>query len=197
MRRERLTRPAGATSDARTRRYRGKHERHQPVLRAIVPQAPNGRRMIAPVAGALSLIGGLSLLAGAPAANASTQTLGQRILDMAETRTGDWYSYGAAGPYSFDCSGLVYWASHRLGVNMPRTTYEMVTAGVREGILVRTYHPRRGDLAFFGPVGAPYHVEFVTVWSDTTYGALDVGTRVGWHRYWPGSWAPSAFYTIR
>lgn len=197
MRQERLARTAGATSNARVRRYHGKHERHQPVLRAMGPQALSGRRMVAPLAGALSLIGGLSLVVGAPAANASTLSIGNRILNMAQTRTGDWYVYGAAGPNTFDCSGLVYWASHRLGVNMPRTTYEMVTQGVRAGILVRTYHPHRGDLAFFGPVGAPYHVEFVTVWSDTTYGALDSGTRVGWHRYWPGSWAPSAFYTIR
>ena len=194
MRRDWLARAAGAASDARIRRPR---ERHQPVRRALAPRAVTTRRMIAPLAGALSLLGGLSLLAGAPPANASTETLGQRILSMAETRTGDWYVYGAAGPSSFDCSGLVYWASHRLGVNMPRTTYGMVTTGVRKGILVRTYHPVRGDLAFFGPVGAPYHVEFVTVWSDTTFGALNTGTRVGWHRYWPGSWAPSAFYTIR
>jgi cell wall-associated NlpC family hydrolase len=194
MRRDWLARKAGATSDTR---IRPQHERHQSVRRAMGPQTVSTRRMIAPLAGVLSLIGGLSLLAGAPPANASTETLGQRILNMAETRTGDWYVYGAAGPSTFDCSGLVYWASHQFGVNMPRTTYEMVTTGVREGILVRTYHPVRGDLAFFGPVGAPYHVEFVTVWSDTTFGALDTGTQVGWHRYYPGSWAPSAFYTIR
>lgn len=197
MRREQLARAAGAASHRFVRRYHAKHERHQPVLRAIRPRALSGRRMVAPLAAALSLIGGMSLLAGAPPANASTQTLGERILDLAETRTGDWYSWGSAGPNTFDCSGLVYWASHQLGVNMPRTTYEMVSAGVSAGILVRTYHPQRGDLAFFGPVGAPFHVEFVTVWTDTTFGALNTGTQVGWHQYWPGSWAPSAFYEIR
>lgn len=172
-------------------------ERYQPAHRKPGRQTVSARRVIVPLTSMLSLVGGLTLAGGAPAANASTMTLGQRILQKAETRTGDWYVYGSAGPSTFDCSGLVYWASHQLGVNMPRTTTEMVTEGVREGILVRTYHPQRGDLAFFGPIGAPYHVEIVTVWSDTTFGALDTGTRVGWHRYYPGSWAPSAFYTIR
>ena len=58
---------------------------------------------------------------------ASTESIGGRILDEAETRTGDWYVYGGAGPSVFDCSGLVYWASHKLGVNLPRTTYAMLS----------------------------------------------------------------------
>lgn len=195
MRPQWLARPAGAASDTRNRR---EDDRHQPVRRAWGQRVLSTRRIIAPLAGTLILLGGLTLVAAAPPANASTETLGQRILDMAETRTGDWYVYGADGPTTFDCSGLVYWASHKLGVNMPRTTYEMVTEGVAEGILVRTYHPVRGDLAFFGPVGAPYHVEFVTAWADTTFGALSTGTQVGWHRFWPGTWwVPSAYYTIR
>ena len=66
---------------------------------------------------------------------ASTESIGNRILNEAETRTGDWYSYGSAGPSAFDCSGLVYWASHKLGVNMPRTTYGMLSTGVSSGLL--------------------------------------------------------------
>lgn len=123
---------------------------------------------------------------------ASTESIGNRILDMAETRRGHWYSYGGAGPSVFDCSGLVYWASHRLGVNMPRTTYGMLSQGVSTGLLYRVSAPRRGDLAFFGSG----HVEFVTVWSHTTFGALHAGTRVGWNR-WNAYWHPTAYYRIR
>ena len=123
---------------------------------------------------------------------ATTLTLGSRILNVAETRAGDWYAYGGAGPYVFDCSGLVYWASHRLGVNMPRTTYGMLSQGVRSGLLYRVSSPRRGDLAFYGTG----HVEFVTVWSHTTFGALHAGTRVGWHR-WNAYWHPTMYYRIR
>lgn len=123
---------------------------------------------------------------------ATTQSIGSRILNMAETRTGDWYAYGGAGPYVFDCSGLVYWASHRLGVNMPRTTYGMLSTGVSSGLLYRVYSPQRGDLAFYGTG----HVEFVTVWPRTTFGALHYGTRVGWHR-WNSYWHPTMYFRIR
>lgn len=119
---------------------------------------------------------------------ASTESIGNRILDMAETRAGDWYSYGSAGPYTFDCSGLVYWASHRLGVNMPRTTYGMLSSS----LLYRVYSPQRGDLAFYGSG----HVEFVTAWYHTTFGARDWGTRVGWHT-WNAYWHPTMYFRIR
>jgi hypothetical protein len=121
-----------------------------------------------------------------------TATLGDRVLNAAETRAGDWYSYGAAGPSTFDCSGLAVWAAGRLGLSLPRTTYLMV----HSWHLYRVYSPRRGDLAFWGPVGAPYHVEIVTVWYHTTFGAQQTGTRVGYHHYYPG-YAPSAFYRLR
>jgi cell wall-associated NlpC family hydrolase len=112
---------------------------------------------------------------------------GARMLDQAETRTGDWYLYGAAGPYSFDCSGLVYWAAGRIGLrDFPRDTYQMA----HSPRLTRTYHPVRGDLAFWGSRWSPYHVEFVTIWWHTTFGAQHTGTRVGWHRWW----TPPSFY---
>jgi peptidoglycan DL-endopeptidase CwlO len=119
---------------------------------------------------------------------ASTESIGNRILDMAETRTGDWYVYGGSGPSVFDCSGLVYWASHKLGVNMPRTTYGMLASSH----LYRVYSPRRGDLAFYGSG----HVEFVTAWYHTTFGAQNSGTRVGWH-HWNAYWHPTMYFRIR
>jgi peptidoglycan DL-endopeptidase CwlO len=123
---------------------------------------------------------------------ASTESIGNRILDEAETRAGDWYSYGGAGPSVFDCSGLVYWASQQLGVNMPRTTTEMLSEGVSSGLLYPVSTPQRGDLAFYGTG----HVEFVTSWKDTTFGAQDAGTQVGWHT-WNAYWYPTMFYRIR
>jgi cell wall-associated NlpC family hydrolase len=123
---------------------------------------------------------------------ADTESIGNRILDEAETRAGDWYVYGGAGPSVFDCSGLVYWASHRLGVNMPRTTYGMLTEGVSSGLLYQVSNPQRGDLAFYGTG----HVEFVTDWWHTTFGAQDTGTRVGWHT-WNAYWHPTMYFRIR
>jgi peptidoglycan DL-endopeptidase CwlO len=37
----------------------------------------------------------------------------------AESRVGDPYVYGAAGPNAFDCSGLVMWAYAQVGISLP------------------------------------------------------------------------------
>ena len=37
----------------------------------------------------------------------------------AKTRVGDWYQWGAAGPNTFDCSGLVMWSYAQVGISLP------------------------------------------------------------------------------
>jgi cell wall-associated NlpC family hydrolase len=37
----------------------------------------------------------------------------------AESRVGDPYVWGAAGPSAFDCSGLVMWAYAQVGISLP------------------------------------------------------------------------------
>lgn len=50
-------------------------------------------------------------------------TSGQQFVDEAEKFKGDPYVFGAAGPNSFDCSGLVQYALEQLGIgNVPRTS---------------------------------------------------------------------------
>lgn len=47
---------------------------------------------------------------------------GQKAVEIAMTRLGSPYVWGATGPNQFDCSGLVYWVySNNLGREMPRT----------------------------------------------------------------------------
>jgi peptidoglycan DL-endopeptidase CwlO len=57
-------------------------------------------------------------------------TVGQKALDAARTKVGAMYAWGGTGPYSFDCSGLVQWAYHQAGINLPRTSYEQMNVGV-------------------------------------------------------------------
>jgi hypothetical protein len=71
---------------------------------------------------------------------------------------------------------------------MPRTTFGMLASRV----LVRTYHPVAGDLAFYGSG----HVEIVAHGHDVTFGALQTGTQVGYH-HWSGWWRPSMYFEIR
>jgi cell wall-associated NlpC family hydrolase len=62
------------------------------------------------------------------------------------TRRGDWYVWGAAGPSTFDCSGLVLWAYAQVGISLPHSSevqQQMGTPVSRSNLLP-------GDLVFFG-----------------------------------------------
>ncbi|WP_416484998.1 NlpC/P60 family protein [Streptomyces sp. CL12] len=60
-------------------------------------------------------------------------------------KLGSPYVWGATGPHSFDCSGLVQAAYRSAGVSLPRTTYAQIDAGRR----VSRSELRPGDLVFF------------------------------------------------
>ncbi|MFC1416776.1 C40 family peptidase [Streptacidiphilus cavernicola] len=64
----------------------------------------------------------------------------------AQTKLGDPYVYGATGPNSFDCSGLMQWAYAQAGVSIGRTTYDQVDVGTA---VASTADLQVGDLVFF------------------------------------------------
>ncbi len=66
-------------------------------------------------------------------------------LRAAESRRGLPYVWGAAGPSSFDCSGLVQWAFAQAGVGMPRVAADQARAG--PAVPVSQLQP--GDLLFY------------------------------------------------
>lgn len=66
-------------------------------------------------------------------------------LQYARSKLGAPYQYGATGPSSFDCSGLVQWAYRQAGVTLKRTTYDQV----KQGVPVSRSNLRPGDLVFF------------------------------------------------
>jgi cell wall-associated NlpC family hydrolase len=51
------------------------------------------------------------------------------ILQAAASRQGKPYVWGATGPDSFDCSGLVQWSFARAGIYMPRVSQQQWLAG--------------------------------------------------------------------
>jgi len=72
---------------------------------------------------------------------------GYAALQAALSKLGSPYEYGAAGPGSFDCSGLVQWAYKQAGVNVPRTS--QAQAGVGTPVAQQDLQP--GDIvAFYG-----------------------------------------------
>lgn len=68
-----------------------------------------------------------------------------QALRNAMTRVGDPYVWAAAGPTSFDCSGLVVWAYAQLGISLPHFTGDLWNAGVH----VARSDLQAGDLVFF------------------------------------------------
>jgi peptidoglycan DL-endopeptidase CwlO len=72
-------------------------------------------------------------------------SLGAQALRAALTRIGDPYVWAAAGPDSFDCSGLVMWAYEQVGIQLLHFTGDQWNEG--EHIPRSEIEP--GDLLFF------------------------------------------------
>ena len=77
----------------------------------------------------------------------TTNSVGAQALRFALTRRGDPYVWGAAGPSSFDCSGLVLWAYAQVGISLPHFTGNQWNMGVH----VSRADLQPGDLVFFYP----------------------------------------------
>jgi cell wall-associated NlpC family hydrolase len=128
-----------------------------------------------------------------PAQARAAASPGNRALNWAQAHAlNDPYAWGAAGPRSYDCSGLVMAAfAHADGITLPHNTVAMVDSGRLHRVWGR---PQRGDLAFWGSPAAPYHVEFVTSVRGWSFGAETYGWqgRVTWHS--DAYFEPSSYY---
>ena len=78
---------------------------------------------------------------------------GQQIANTALSKKGCAYVYGAAGPNTFDCSGLTSWAHKQHGINIPRTASQQQKGGKSGSGAV-------GDVICFG--SPAYHVGICT-----------------------------------
>ena len=107
-------------------------------------------RAVAAVALAAAVL--FSLAPSTPAAAASPTTESQQIVKIARAQLGDPWRYGAAGPRSFDCSGLVRYAFRKAGMGSlvhgrsARAIYRWYKA---HGLASRS-NPKVGDLVVWG-----------------------------------------------
>ncbi|WP_163548342.1 C40 family peptidase [Candidatus Frankia nodulisporulans] len=81
-------------------------------------------------------------------------SIGEKAVYLASLQAGKPYVYGADGPSSFDCSGLVQYVYRQLGKTLPRTTDAQFAATTR----ISMYNKQPGDLIFLGTPGNIYHV---------------------------------------
>lgn len=96
----------------------------------------------------------------------------QQAVDLAYSKLGCRYVYGAAGPNTFDCSGLVFWIYHtQLGYNMGRTA----TAQWKNGIEISfdPAHPGKslkpGDLVYFRTSPGSSSIGHIGIYVGATY----------------------------
>jgi cell wall-associated NlpC family hydrolase len=68
-----------------------------------------------------------------------------RAVELARSRIGAPYVWGAEGPHAFDCSGLVLWVYSQLGLEVPRTAQHQFDWAVP----IEPPELQPGDLAFF------------------------------------------------
>lgn len=107
--------------------------------------------------------------------------LGVRALRVALTRQGAPYIWGAQGPGTFDCSGLVMWAYRQIGVSLPRGSWDQAKVGTavfsapQPGDLIALYFPVSHIGMYVGNglyINAPQSGDVVKVarvpWRDVT-----------------------------
>ncbi|SDQ47430.1 NlpC/P60 family protein [Thermostaphylospora chromogena] len=88
----------------------------------------------------------------------------EAALRAAASKLGRPYVWGAEGPDSFDCSGLVQWAFAQAGVRMPRVTHQQFLAGPQ----VPLDQAQPGDLLFWrnDPTNPGYISHVAIYWGD-------------------------------
>lgn len=77
-----------------------------------------------------------------------------KAVQLAKSKLGCKYVWGATGPNTFDCSGLMYWVAKQLGKSIPRTSKEQS----RSGTPVSKANLLPGDLVFFANKNGVHHV---------------------------------------
>ncbi|NUP67198.1 MAG: C40 family peptidase [Nonomuraea sp.] len=99
-----------------------------------------------------------------PAGSFMTAEQLMAALKAAVSKLGRPYVWGAEGPDTFDCSGLVQWAYARAGVRMPRVTHQQWVTGPQ----VPLSQAQPGDLLFWrnDPTNPDYISHVAIYWGN-------------------------------
>ena len=112
----------------------------------VLESASNGWKKIKTSNGTIGWVSG-SYLANGVVEQPSTPSTNkvQAVIDLAHKQLGKPYVWGAEGPNSFDCSGLIYYVyKNAAGITLPRTSSDQYSAGVA----VSRSNLKAGDLIF-------------------------------------------------
>lgn len=81
--------------------------------------------------------------AGVKPVTSGTGQQGEKIIEAAKSKQGCAYVYGAAGPNTFDCSGLTQWCYKQVGIDLPHNTEMQKNAATK---VVPVSQARVGDI---------------------------------------------------
>ena len=112
----------------------------------VLESASNGWKKIKTSNGTIGWVSG-SYLANGVVEQPSTPSTNkvQAVIDLAHKQLGKPYVWGAEGPNSFDCSGLIYYVYKNAAcITLPRTSSAQYSAGVA----VSRSNLKAGDLIF-------------------------------------------------
>ncbi|WP_335935488.1 C40 family peptidase [Streptomyces sp. PTD5-9] len=119
----------------------------------------------------LAAVGGTMLAPGA-ATEAQAAAPSLKALNIAASKKGAPYRWGASGPYRFDCSGLTVYSFKKAGKKLPRTAQQQYNKTRH----VSARHRQRGDLVFFHYGRSVYHVGIYAghnkIWHSPRTGAV-------------------------
>ncbi|MFD4941070.1 C40 family peptidase [Streptomyces sp. NPDC058239] len=119
----------------------------------------------------LAAVGGTMLAPGATT-QAQAATLSMKALNIAASKKGSPYGWGATGPNRFDCSGLTVYSFKKAGKKLPRTAQQQYNKTRH----ISASHRHRGDLVFFHYGRSIYHVGIYAgkgrIWHSPRTGAV-------------------------
>ncbi|WP_406728702.1 C40 family peptidase [Streptomyces sp. GD-15H] len=101
----------------------------------------------------LAAVGGSIVVPGA-ASEATAASSAVKALNVAASKKGAPYRWGATGPSRFDCSGLTLYSYKKAGKQLPRTAAQQYNK-TRQ---ISATHRKVGDLVFFHSGRNIYHV---------------------------------------
>ena len=114
-----------------------------------------------------------------------------KVVQEAKRHIGQPYVWGAAGPTTFDCSGLVMYSYRKAGLATPRIAADQFSAAR----LIPAARAVAGDLVFYhDSVGAVYHVGIYVAPLDTV-AAIDEQEGIAHQHIWDPSTATYGSFT--
>ncbi|CAL9378585.1 C40 family peptidase [Streptomyces sp. enrichment culture] len=133
----------------------------------------------------LAAVGGSVVVPGV-AAEAAAASHATKALNVAASKKGSPYRWGATGPHRFDCSGLTLYSFKKAGKKLPRTAAQQYNKTSR----VSAKNRRSGDLVFFHSGSSVYHVGIYAgknrIWHAPKTGAVVRLEKIWSSKVWYG-----------